>query len=343
MRRRTQAAIVLRSAPKLRLCRLFAFSHRFVTSCKLIVSQNKEGNGAEMNTTTFQDLLHAINGRFGVHDVPCPLCGPVRRLPANRVRKVLRVWYRSPGFISFSCARCGEKGYLRDGDVPRIDQIQHQHLRAELEKHNRAAAAERLSKALALWRSRKPLHGSIGETYLRACRAYHGALPLTLGFLPARGEYPPAIIAAFGIPDELGPGRMVLPGTKIKGVHLTRLAPDGRDRERSDKAKIMIGHSKGWPIVLSEPTDGLALIVAEGIENALSGFEATGFCAWAAGSASRLLALADAIPSWAECLTIIADDDADGRRYAASLAQAAKARGLEVRLRIIGQTDGAAP
>lgn len=307
-----------------------------------VVSHDRKGNGAEMNALTFQGLLHAVNGRCGVHDVACPLCGPDRRSPTNCTRKVLRVWYVSPGFVSFACARCGETGYCRDRDAPRIDPSKYQRVRAELEEHHRAAAAERLSKALTLWRSRKPLHGSIGETYLRDRRVYRGQLPPTLGFLPARGEYPPAMIAAFGIPDEPEPGHLALPDSKIKGVHLTRLAPDGSDRDRGEKAKIMIGHSKGWPIVLSAPTDGLALIVSEGIENALSGFEATGLYAWAAGSASRLPALADAIPSGAESITILADDDVDGRRHAVSLAEAAKARGLEVRLRVARQVEGAA-
>jgi hypothetical protein len=185
---------------------------------------------------------------------------------------------------------------------------------------------------------RQPLRGAIGETYLREARAYRGPLPPTLGFLPARGEYPPAMIAAFGIPDEPEPDVIALPNSQIRGVHLTRLAPDGHDRDRSQKAKIMIGFSKGSPLVLSPPTDGLGLIVSEGIENALSGFEATGLCAWAAGSASRLPALAAAIPNWVESLTILADNDVDGRRHAALLArEASKARRLEVRQCVFGQ------
>jgi len=146
------------------------------------------------------------------------------------------------------------------------------------------------------------------------------------------------MIAAFGIPDEPEPGVIVLPDSQIRGVHLTRLALDGRDRDRGEKAKIMIGFSKGSPIVLSPPTDGLGLIVSEGIENGLSGFEAAGLCAWAAGSASRLPALAAAIPHWVESLTVLADNDVDGRRYAASLAtEASKRRDLEVRLCVSGQ------
>lgn len=294
-----------------------------------------------MNALTFERLIKATNGRLGIHDTACPLCGPARHAPANRMRKVLRVWYDSPNFISYACARCGETGYLHERSGRKIDASAYPRVRAELEKRIRAATAARLSKALALWRSRQPLCGSIAETYLRGPRGYRGPLPPTLGFLPARGEYPPAMIAAFGIPDEPEPGVIVLPDSKIKGVHLTRLAADGGDRDRAEKAKIMIGFSKGQPIVLSPPTDGLALIVSEGIESGLSGFEATGLCAWVAGSASRLPGLADVVPVWAGSVTILADNDIDGRRHAAAFAAAIRARGIEARLCVFGQEGSA--
>jgi hypothetical protein len=57
-------------------------------------------------------------------------------------------------------------------------------------------------------------------------------------------EYPPPMIAAFGIPDEPEPGVMFLPNASIRGMHLTRLAPDGSDRDRGERAKIIIGT---WP------------------------------------------------------------------------------------------------
>ena len=116
-----------------------------------------KGIGSKMTALTFRGLLHTINGQIGVHDVACPLCGPDRRSPANRVRKVLRVWHSSSGFMTYACARCGEKGYVLDRDNPPVDARTYVHVRAELEEHNRNAAAERLSKALALWRSRKSL------------------------------------------------------------------------------------------------------------------------------------------------------------------------------------------
>lgn len=290
----------------------------------------------------FHTLESATGGKFGVHDVPCPLCGPERRSPPNRVRKVLRLWYFSRGFITYSCARCGDAGYVRDQGAPRVNANTLVRLRAAQDEHARAAGAERLSQALALWGARQPLHGTIGERYLRDGRMYRGVLPPTLGFLPQRRPYPPAMIAAFGIPGEPEPGVIIMPDNQIKGVHITRLLPDGSDRERGDKAKIMVGHSKGWPIVLSPPTDGLSLIVAEGIESTLSGFEVTGLCAWAAGSASRMPALADAVPQWSESITILADDDIEGRRHAGALADNVKRRGIEVRFRLFADTSGKA-
>jgi hypothetical protein len=44
-----------------------------------------------------------------------------------------------------------------------------------------------------------------------------------------------------------------------------------------------------------------------------------------------LPALADAVPDYIECLTILVDDDIDGRRHAATLADRVRARGIEVR------------
>jgi hypothetical protein len=42
-------------------------------------------------------------------------------------------------------------------------------------------------------------------------------------------------------------------------------------------------------------------------------------------------ALADAVPSYIEVVTILVDDDIDGRRHAATLADRVRARGIEVR------------
>ena len=47
------------------------------------------------------------------------------------------------------------------------------------------------AKAQWLWGRRKPIAGTIAEIYLREVRGYRGAIPATLGFLPARGDHRP--------------------------------------------------------------------------------------------------------------------------------------------------------
>jgi hypothetical protein len=294
-----------------------------------------------MSALAFKDLMTAISSRVGVHDLACPLCGPQRRSPTNQARKVLRVWNISAGFVTFHCARCGESGFAQNGLATPVDPIVRARLVGELSERSRAAKEHQLSKALRLWRARQPLLGSIGEKYLREARAYHGPIPSTLGFLPARADYPPAMIAPFGLPEEPEPGALVMPDDRIVGIHLTRLFDDGSDRIRREKAKIMIGSSCGNPIMVAPWTDGQALIVTEGIEDALSAHETTGMCAWAAGCASRLPALAYAVPSWVESVTILADNNHDGRRHATTLAANLSNRKIEVRVLVLGVSEAA--
>jgi hypothetical protein len=143
------------------------------------------------------------------------------------------------------------------------------------------------------------------------------------------------MIAAFGVPSEPEPGVLEIADNDVCGIHITRLAADGSgkagaatDADITDK--IMIARSTGWPIVLAPPNDLLGLAVAEGIEDALTAHQATGLGAWAAGSASRLPALADKVPNYVECVTIYAHADPDGRKGAVELARQLAERGVEV-------------
>ena len=98
----------------------------------------------------------------------------------------------------------------------------------------------------------------------------------------------------------------------------------------------MIGKPSGSPIVVAPVNDGLGLAVTEGIEDALSVHEATGLGAWAAGCASLLPALADAVPSWVEFVTIVADNNPDGRRFAAALQARLTDRNIPNQIRTWG-------
>jgi hypothetical protein len=204
-----------------------------------------------MNATvalSFDQARDLTGGKFGAVDAPCPLCGPLRQSGINQRRKTLRLWCTDPDFITFHCARCEERGWASNSaghtsasapDTPSI--------KAEIQRRDQDEARERLKVALSLWRRRTSIAGSIAETYLRQARCYSGRLPGTLGFLPASAEYPPAMIAAFGMARETLPGEIVIDDAAIRGVHLTSLKPDGTGKAGTDRDKIMIGNRSAGP------------------------------------------------------------------------------------------------
>jgi hypothetical protein len=193
--------------------------------------------------------------------------------------------------------------------------------------------ATRRRTARFLWSQRKPIEASPAENYLRVARGYAGPIAPTLAYVPARDQHQHALIAAFGIPAEPEPGILHMPDDAVLGVHLIRLNADGSDRIRDKTGKITVGHCLGSPIVCAPFHDSNnTLAIAEGVENALAAHLALGIGGWAAGGASRLPALADAMPDYVDCVTVIADDDDAGRRHAATLAHRLCERGFEVRL-----------
>jgi Toprim domain len=188
-------------------------------------------------------------------------------------------------------------------------------------------------RVLTLWRRRQPIMGSVAERYLREARGYAGPIPATLGFLPPWGEHPPAMIAALGLATEPEPGIIEIADAEIRAVHLVRLEPDGRSR----LDKITVGRGGlGSPIVVAPLNDGLGLAITEGIEDALSIHIATGLGAWAAAGASRMPAIAEAVPTYCECVTVIGDDNDAGRKNAGELAARLKARCIPVVVKVIG-------
>jgi hypothetical protein len=177
---------------------------------------------------------------------------------------------------------------------------------------------ERTARAQHLWGCRIK-DTSMVERYL-AARGYTGPLPSSIGFLPPGTYAHPAMIAKFGLGDD------------VRGVHLTFLNGDGTDKADLPRGlqRRTLGKFIGSPIVLAEPTDMLGLCIAEGVETALSAHMATGLGAWAAGSATFLPYLADAVPGCVEAVTACADEDEAGRRGAEELARTLQLRGFEV-------------
>jgi hypothetical protein len=264
-----------------------------------------------------------LKGKGADRAGPCPVCGGTDRFAIN-VRKGL-----------FLCRGCGVGGdvitlvrHLDDcsfaeaiellaGEAPRRTTVV-----PPAAKRQTTYEQDQHRKAAWLWSSkRQPIAGTLAECYLRS-RGISCPLPPTLGFLPAADNHPPALIAAFGIASEPEPGMLAAPAS-VGAVHITRLLPDGNDRERGDKAKIMVGRSLGLPIVIAPPNDLMGLAITEGIEDALTVYQATALGAWAAGAAGRMSALATVVPNYIEAITIYVHfADEAGRDGAQALADA---------------------
>jgi hypothetical protein len=273
---------------------------------------------------------------------PCPACGGTDRFAVNTKRQV----FNCRGFgggdvigmiqhalgVDFLGAVEFITGRSNEFSVQVAPKLREQHLQCD----PRAPEPVDDSRPLWLWRQRRAAAGSPAERYLRQARGYTGAIPSTLGYLAPRNGHPPSLIGAFGIATEPEPGILAIAEADIRGVHLTRLKPDGSGKAGTDADKITVGQSLGSPIVLAPPNDGLGLAITEGIEDALSIYQATGLGAWAAGSAGRLPALADAIPAYIDCVTVIGHRDADGERKATNLATKLRARGFDTRLTFLG-------
>jgi hypothetical protein len=286
--------------------------------------------GQNLNNVLSHFALVQLAGNYpGVHDVPCPYCGPGRSSLTNQRRKVLRIWRITSTFATYRCARCEIHGYAREGGALPPNPIELTKTKIEAQRFVAATAAAKQKKAQWLWSIRRPIADTPAARYLREVRRYTGPLPGTLGFLPERGPYPAAMIAAFGMPDEVEPGVISILPAAVQAVHITRLLADGSGKAGTETDKIMLGTPRGAPIVLASPNDLNGLAVTEGVENALSVHEATGLGVWAAGSASLLPALAAVMPSYVDFVTIVSDPDQHGQRFAGQLKSGLAERGIE--------------
>jgi hypothetical protein len=268
---------------------------------------------------------------------PCPLCGGTDRFSINPRKRV------------FNCRGCDVGGdviklvqHLDGSDfkdavetlVGNTTRLARTAKRTSTARNDGNDDKQRASNAVWLWSQRRPItEGTPPWLYLRCEREYSWPIPATLAYLPARGPYPAAMIAAFGMAAELDEPGIISAPKSVVGVHLTRLTAEGEKAPNTaGKPKIMVGACKGGPITISPPNDLLGLAVTEGIEDALSVYQGTGLGVWAAGSGGFMPALAPLIPEYIETVTIFAHGDETGRGGAIDLATALKARGIDVRL-----------
>jgi phage/plasmid primase-like uncharacterized protein len=282
--------------------------------------------------------------RSRYHNGPCPHCGGTDRFWIDTRKQTFGCrWCHTKvgdviAFVQFMDGGAfSEALETLTGTSIKRPQVAKRETRQEPDEYERRQA----SKAAYLWLQRYPIKSSPAETYLRK-RGYAGPLPATLGYLkPEKPGRHPAMIAAFGIPDEPEPGRVGEPRGAVTAIHLTLLRPDGSDKADVKSNKIVIGRPLNRPIVLAPPNDLLGLAICEGIEDALSVHQATGLGAWAAGSAPFLPKLADTVPEYIEVVHILVDDDESGFNNGNELLRRLRARGFEVIPKLLRSSEAA--
>jgi hypothetical protein len=275
---------------------------------------------------------------------PCPRCGGTDRFSINTKKRVYNCRGAGEGGDVIAMVRyvtgCSfvEACELITGE-PRPDHSCHESPTQCVARQapTPAPPLRADSRSLGLWRKAAPIYHTPADRYLRG-RGFAPPYPATLRYLSGTGEHPHALIAAFGLPDEPEPGLLRMPDAAVRAVHLTRLDPTGMSRLKSDDAKIIVGQGGlGFPVAVNPINDGLGLVIAEGIENALSLGLSTGLGAWATCSHTRMPALASAVPSHVEAVTVLADPEPAARASATALAEKLRRRGFIMTLKVMGE------
>ncbi|MBR0653651.1 DUF7146 domain-containing protein [Plastoroseomonas arctica] len=191
-----------------------------------------------------------------------------------------------------------------------------------------AKAAEREKarlRAIAIWGEAVPIPGTLAAVYLAArglpCVAsgalrFHAALYNT-----EVGQRLPAMVAA-----------VTLPGSpEVIAIHRTFLAADGSGKAAVDTPKKTQGGIGGGVIALEPVTSAGPLVIAEGIETALSARLLLGSgAAWAAIAAGNFAKIL--LPEEARDVIIAADPDPVGQREAWAAATRWRAEGRSVKV-----------
>lgn len=189
------------------------------------------------------------------------------------------------------------------------------------EPQPRASCATATAFARELWQRSLPAKDTLVVAYL-ASRGLICKVPDALRFLPDHLHKPsgtrwPVMLAR--VEDVNG---------ALQAVHRTYLARDGQGKAPVEPAKMTLGPVGGFAVHLGAA--GLKLIVAEGIETALSAMFATGLPAWSAISAGGLRKLV--LPDTVREVVIAADNDPPGLAATNAAAQRWHSEGRNVRI-----------
>lgn len=177
--------------------------------------------------------------------------------------------------------------------------------------------------ALRIWHESSRAEGTNVETYLRS-RGIQGSIPSILKYHPRlfhnSRTYHPAMVAAVTL----------WPSKIVSGVHRTYLTADGTDKATLCPNKMMLGLIKGGAVRLSPV--GTKLILAEGIETALSCFYATHVPTWSCLSTSGMMDVVVPPLEITQEIIICADGDGAGQKASQKLAERLHKAGYGVRI-----------
>lgn len=196
--------------------------------------------------------------------------------------------------------------------------------RVEIEANRNAKQADeekRARQARSLWDSARPITNTLGERYLRI-RGITCPLPSTLRYVERcwhkSAQRLPAIVAR-------------VDGVERFAVHRTYLRNDGSAKAEVESPKAMLGSVRQGAVRLSPPSPHSNLVIAEGIETALSlssGLMSRSAEVWAALSAGGISNVT--LPARPGDLIIAPDGDAPGQQAAQTLARRAQTLGWQV-------------
>lgn len=178
--------------------------------------------------------------------------------------------------------------------------------------------------ALKLWNASFPAENTVIEKYLHS-RGITAAIPPDIRLLPGHRHRPsgrvyPVMLAAI----------RRWPSKDFVAVHRTWLLPDGRGKASLEPEKMMLGPASGGAVQLSIPVQ--KMVVAEGLETALSVMQETGLSVWAGLSTSGMTGLVLPDLPLAQEIIIAGDNDPAGRKAAIQAAENWAKEGREVRL-----------
>jgi len=179
----------------------------------------------------------------------------------------------------------------------------------------------RIRRAIEMWQSSQPAENIVFDTYLRSRAIVLPAFPLSLRFIPA-GHYFAWHSGSRSNAYPVMLGAVVDRDCQVIGMHRTWLQPDGSGKARIDPNRMTLGRMAGGAVRLGmiDPSPDQTLIVAEGIESALSASLLMGNPAWAALSAGGIEQLP--LPDEIRMIQIAVDRDANNCGEAAARAAA---------------------